>query len=332
MTVPVWLWIATVLGVLVFLALDLFVIGRDPHRVTLREAVYWVAAAAGAAVLFGLGLWAFAGPHYAGQFFAGWVTEYSLSVDNLFVFVILMARFAVPKVHQHRALLIGVLLALGLRGAFIALGSALLAGFSWMFYLFGAFLVYTAVKLAAGGDEPGAAPAVRENPLVRLVRRVYPTTDSYHGSALTARLGGRRVLTPMALAVVAIGVTDLMFALDSIPAVFGLTRQPYLVFTANAFALLGLRQLYFLIGGLLDRLVYLSAGLSVILGFIGFKMILEALHGSGVGHLGPVPVPLVSTPVSLAVIVATLAATTALSLTVGRRRARTAVRAPRPDR
>jgi tellurite resistance protein TerC len=321
MTVPLWVWAATVLGLLAVFALDLFFVGRDPHCVTPREAVLWLTATASLAGLFGLGLAAVAGAGYSGQFFAGWITEYSLSVDNLFVFVIIMARFAVPKHYQHRALLVGVLLALVLRGAFIAVGSAMLANFSWTFYLFGAFLVYTAAKLAASHGAAGSAAAdPRENALVRLARRVYPTTQAFHGTALTVRLGERRVLTPMALVILAIGATDVLFALDSIPAIFGLTRQPYLVFTANAFALLGLRQLYFLIGGLLDRLVYLSAGLSAILGFIGVKMILEALHGSGVTRLGPLPLPVLSIPVSLGVIVATLAVTAALSLTVGRRR------------
>jgi tellurite resistance protein TerC len=322
--VPLWIWATTILGLLVVLALDLFVVGRNPHRVTLREAGVWVAATAALAVAFGLGLSKLSGPAYGGQFFAGWITEYSLSVDNLFVFVIIMARFRVPEEYRHRALMFGVLLALALRGVFIGLGSAVVSRFDWVFYVFGAFLVYTAVKLATGHESPGGgAGQRRESRFVRLVRSLYPTTDAFHGTALTARVGARRALTPMFLVILALGATDLLFALDSIPAVFGLTREPYLVFAANLFALLGLRQLYFLIGGLLDRLVYLSAGLSFILGFIGVKMILEALHASGVERLGPVPVPVVPIPVSLGVIVATLAVTTVLSLTVGAaRRAR----------
>lgn len=324
MSVPLWVWATTVIGLLIVLALDLLVVGRAPHRVTLREAGLWVAGSAVLAVGFGLGVSHTAGPRYAGEFFAGWITEYSLSVDNLFVFVIIMARFRVPEEYRHRALMCGILLALALRGIFIGVGAAVVTRFDWVFYVFGAFLVYTAVKLATGHGDPAAGGAPpKENGFVRLARRLYPTTDAYHGTALTARTGGRRALTPMFLVILALGATDLLFALDSIPAVFGLTREPYIVFTANLFALLGLRQLYFLIGGLLDRLVYLSAGLSFILGFIGVKMILEALHGSGVEHLGPLPVPVVPIPVSLGVIVATLAVTTVLSLTVG------AVRRPR---
>ncbi len=333
MSVPLWVWAVTLLSLLAVLALDLFVIGRGPHTVSLREAGSWVGAMALLAVTFGLGLSHVAGPTYGGQFFAGWITEYSLSVDNLFVFVVIMSRFKVPRDYQHKALLIGVLLALGLRGVFIGLGSAVVAAFDWAFYVFGAFLIYTAARLATGhGDEstgdtgqrdgPGTleAAAPPENGLVRFARRIYPTVDEYHGSALTAWIGGRRALTPMALVILALGATDVLFALDSIPAVFGLTQQPYIVFTANLFALLGLRQLYFLLGGLLERLVYLSTGLSVILGFIGLKMIVEALHGSGIEHLGPVALPTISIPVSLGVIVVTLVVTTVLSLTVGSRR------------
>lgn len=317
LSIAPWVWVITVLGLVAVLALDLFVVGRKPHAVSLREAGAWVAAMAVLAVAFGIGLSHLAAPAYGGEFFAGWITEYSLSMDNLFVFVIVMARFRVPRDYQHRVLLVGVLVALVLRGVFIALGSAIVSTFDWVFYLFGAFLIYSAVKLATGHED--AAASVGENRLVRVVRRFYPTVDEYHGTVLTARSGGRRALTPMALVILAIGATDVLFALDSIPAVFGLTQQPYIVFTANAFALLGLRQLYFLIGGLLDRLVYLSTGLSAVLGFIGLKMIVEALHGSGIERLGPVALPTIPIPVSLGVIVLTLAVTTVLSLTVGRR-------------
>jgi len=361
MSVSLWVWGATLIGLLAVLALDLFVVGRKPHAVSLREAGTWVALMAALAVSFGIGLSHLAGPTYGGQFFAGWITEYSLSVDNLFVFVIIMARFKVPREFQHRVLLIGVLVALGLRGVFIGAGSAIVSTFDWVFYVFGAFLIYTAVKLAAGHEsgpaqegaakgadsgksaDAGTSAAPRENGLVRLVRSFYPTVDDYHGTALTARIAAdghentgaarsRRALTPMALVILAIGATDVLFALDSIPAVFGLTQQAYIVFTANAFALLGLRQLYFLIGGLLDRLVYLSTGLSVVLGFIGLKMIVEALHGSGIEHLGPIALPTVSIPFSLGVIVFTLAVTTVLSLTVGRRRAPETASATGPER
>jgi tellurite resistance protein TerC len=323
MSIPLWVWGVTVLGLLAVFGLDLFVVGRKPHAVSLREAAAWVAAMAGLAVAFGLVLGHVAGAGYGGQFFAGWITELSLSVDNLFVFVVIMAAFKVPREYQHRVLLIGVLIALALRGVFIGLGSALVASFDQVFYLFGAFLIYTAATLAfrrGGPSGPDAGTAPRENRMVRAVRRLYPTVDEYHGTALTARIGGRRVLTSMALVVLAIGATDVLFAFDSIPAVFGLTRQPYIVFAANAFALLGLRQLYFLIGRLLERLVYLSAGLSVVLGFIGLKMVVEALHGSGVDHVGPVALPVVTIPVSIGFIVLTLAVTAVLSLTVARRK------------
>jgi tellurite resistance protein TerC len=319
-SVPLWIWATTLVVLFAVFALDLLV--TDRHRVSLREAGLWVAGAAVLAVLFGLGVAKIAGPAFGGQFFAGWITEYSLSVDNLFVFVIIMSRFRVPEEYRDRALKLGVLLALGLRGIFIGLGAAAVSRFDWTFYVFGAFLIATAAKLATGHDGPAGAGGRRENCLVRLARRLYPTTGAYHGTALTARVGGRRVLTPMSLVILALGATDLLFAFDSIPAVFGLTREPYIVFAANAFALLGLRRLYFLIGGLLDRLVHLSTGLSLILGFIGLKMILEALHGSGVDHLGPLPIPVVPTSVSLGVIVAILAVVTAASLTTGDARRR----------
>ncbi len=315
MPVSALVWGTTVLGLLAVLALDLLVVGRKPHAVSLREAGTWVAAMAALAIAFGIGLSHLAGPAYGGQFFAGWITEYSLSVDNLFVFVIVMARFRVPRDYQHRVLLMGVLIALVLRAVFIGLGSAIVSRFDWVFYVFGAFLVYTAVKLATGHDAGAAAD--RENGLVRFVRRIYPTVEEYHGIALTARAGGRRALTPMALVILAIGAADLLFALDSIPAVFGLTQQPYIVFTANAFALLGLRQLYFLIGGLLDRLVYLSYGLSLILAFIGVKLVLHALHENTVPFINGgehVNVPEIPTLLSLAVIILTLFLTMVASL------------------
>jgi tellurite resistance protein TerC len=318
MSVPIWVWAATIAGLLVVIAVDLFVVGRDPHRVTMKEAGLWVAAMAGLAVAFGLGLSAIAGGQYGSQFFAGWITEYSLSVDNLFIFVIIMGRFAVPAELQHRVLLVGVLLALVLRGIFIAAGSAILTNFGWMFYVFGAFLVYTGVKLATGHDET----EYKENALVRVVRKFYPTTDEYHGTALTAETDKGRVVTPMLLVILAIGATDVVFALDSIPAVFGLTKVAYIVFTANMFALLGLRQLYFLLGGLLDRLVYLSYGLAFILVFIGVKMVFEALHSSHIEHIGPVTVPTISIPVSLGVIIGSLIVTAVLSLTVGEKAGR----------
>jgi tellurite resistance protein TerC len=240
------------------------------------------------------------------QFFAGWVTEYSLSVDNLFVFVIIMTSFAVPRVYQRQALFAGIVIALIFRGIFIALGAAAIARFSWVFYIFGAFLVYTAVRLARGvTHETGA-----ENTVVRFARNHLNVTETWHGAKLFVKDGSRRSATPMALVVLALGATDLIFALDSIPAIYGLTSEPYLVLAANVFALMGLRQLYFIVEGLLQRLVYLSKGLGVILLFIGVKLILHALRNNGLPFINGgkhIDVPEISTLFSLAVIAATLA-------------------------
>jgi tellurite resistance protein TerC len=242
----------------------------------------------------------------SGEFFGGWLTEYSLSVDNLFVFIIIMSKFAVPRQYQQKVLLVGVALALVMRGIFIALGAEAISRFDWVFYIFGAFLIYTAWKLVRSADED---EEFQENRVLRTMQRVLPSTAEYHRAALTTKVDGRRLVTPMLIVMIAIGTTDLLFALDSIPAIFGLTEEPYLVFTANAFALMGLRQLYFLIGGLLDRLVYLSYGLAVVLGFIGVKLILEALHHEGVSWAPEVPIL-----VSLGIIVGTLTVTAVVSL------------------
>ena len=256
----------------------------------------------------------------AGEFFAGYITEYSLSVDNLFVFVLIMAAFRVPAVHQHRVLLVGIVIALVMRGAFIAVGAAAIQAFSWVFYLFAAVLIVTAVNVARQGTDHDEE--FSENALLRLMRRVLPVTPEFHGSRSFVRVAGRRMVTPMLVVMVAIGSTDLLFALDSIPAIFGLTQEPYLVFTANAFALMGLRQLYFLLGGLLSKLVYLSYGLAVILGFIGVKLVLEALHENNLPFINdgqPVPVPTVGIVPSLCVIIGVLAITTVASLVKVRR-------------
>jgi tellurite resistance protein TerC len=315
-----WVWFATIGVMTLVLLADLFIIGRRPHEPSLRESTLWVLFYVALALLFGVGILAVSGPRYAGEFIAGWLTEYSLSIDNLFVFVIIMARFAVPRVYQQSVLLVGIVLALIMRGIFIAAGAAAIDRFSWIFYVFGAFLVYTAVQLARHGAEDESD--YKENAVLRWVKRTLPSTSEYHGTKLTVRIDGRRLVTPMLIVMIAIGTTDLLFALDSIPAIFGLTQEPYLVFTANVFALMGLRQLYFLIGGLLDRLVYLSVGLAVVLGFIGVKLIIEALHGSGVEHIGPAALPHVSIAFSLSFIVVTLAITTVASLAKSRREAR----------
>ncbi len=259
MNVPIWVWLATCVGVLLLFAVDLILTDRRPHAITVKEASLWVAFYVTLAAAFAVGLHVFAGGPHTGEFVAGYLTEYSLSVDNLFVFVIIMSSFAVPKIHQHKVLLVGILIALVLRGAFIAAGAAAMARFDWVFYVFGAFLLYTAVKLATHSARRGRVQ--RERPAAldpqgvpdhRGVRRC-PADHPHRRQAH---------VTPMLVVMVAIGTTDLLFALDSIPAIFGLTKEPYIVFTANAFALMGLRQLYFLLGGLLDRLAYLSHGLA----------------------------------------------------------------------
>jgi len=329
MNVPTWVWLVTVAGLLAVILFDLFLVDHHPHRVSLAEATRWVAFYLVLAVLFGLGVWHFADGTSAGEFFAGYLTEYSLSVDNLFIFVIIMAAFKVPKEHQHRVLLVGVVVALALRGVFIAVGAAAIAEFSWVFYLFAVVLLVTAYRLLRSRGE--SDQEYQENGMLRLLRRVLPVTDEYHGARTVVRIDGKRLVTPMLVVMVAIGTTDLLFALDSIPAIFGLTQEPYLVFTANAFALMGLRQLYFLLGGLLSRLVYLSYGLAVILAFIGVKLVLEALHDNELPFLNdgqPVPVPEVGIALSLGVIVGVLAITTVASLIKSRRVDRAARSAP----
>jgi len=312
-TEPFWVWAVTLVGLLAVFALDLWT-GRRAHEITMREAGRGVAIYVGLAVLFAAALLVFGGRHEATAFIAGYVTEYSLSVDNLFVFLLIMTTFAVPRAFQHRVLLVGILIALVMRGGFIVAGAAVLSRFSWVFYLFGAFLLLTAARVVRG--EPEDAP-YRENLLIRGVRRVLPVTDDYDDGKLTVVRHGRRLVTPMLMVMIAIGLTDLLFALDSIPAIFGLTKDAYIVFTANAFALLGLRQLYFLLDGLLSRLIYLQYGLGLILGFIGVKLVLEALHTNTLPfvHDGrPVPVPLIGIELSLGVIVGVLAVTTVASL------------------
>ncbi|MPY98135.1 MAG: TerC/Alx family metal homeostasis membrane protein [Actinophytocola sp.] len=312
MNVSAWVWLATIAGLLAIICFDFYLVSRNPRHPSLRESSIWVTCYVTLAVVFGLGVLAVTGPQYGGEFFAGWITEYSLSVDNLFVFVIIMATFAVPRDYRQKVLLIGIVIALVMRGIFIAVGAEAIARFDWMFYIFGAFLLYTAWKLLTHSDDDN--DEYKENPVLRAVKRFVPATEQYHGAAMTTKIDGRRFITPMLVVMIAIGTTDLLFALDSIPAIFGLTKEPYLVFTANAFALMGLRQLFFLIGGLLDRLVYLSAGLSVVLGFIGAKLVLEALHHDGVSWAPKIPIT-----ASLVIIIGTLVITTIASLVKVRR-------------
>lgn len=321
MQIDAVVWLVTLTALVLIFAFDFAVAARRPHAVSMKEAASWTALYVGLAIAFGLYIAADYGGVFAGQFYAGWLTEYSLSVDNLFVFVIIMSRFRVPKENQQFVLLIGIALALVMRAGFIAIGAAAISRYSWVFYVFGVFLVYTAYTLATHSDE--GEEQFRENRVIGWVKRALPTTDEYAGNHFRTKIAGRQLFTPMLIVMVAIGTTDLLFALDSIPAIFGLTQEPYLVFTANAFALMGLRQLFFLLGGLLDRLVFLSIGLSVILGFIGFKLIFEALHTNTLGFInGGEPVswaPEIPVAISLGVIVAVLAVTTVTSLLHTRR-------------
>ena len=332
MQLPLWFEVATFAGLTVLLLADLVLVARRPHEPSAREAGLWVTFYVALAIVFGLVLLAVAGGDFATQFYAGWLTEYSLSVDNLFVFVIIMARFNVPRPLQQEALMVGIIIALVLRGIFILLGATVIAHFTWVFYLFGAFLVYTAVNLVRGHGED---EEYEENALIRRLRRVLPLTDEFSGSKLRITRDGKTLWTPLLVVFLALGTTDLLFALDSIPAIFGLTRHAFIVFTANVFALMGLRQLYFLLGGLLKRLVFLAYGLAVILAFIGVKLVMEALHENSLPFLNggePIEaVPEIPIWVSLTVIVGVLAIATVASLMATRRRARDAVALHDPD-
>ncbi len=315
MQLPMWFEIATFVGLTVLLLADLAIVARRPHEPSMKEAGLWVGFYVALVLLFGVVLLAVTNGEFATEFYAGWLTEYSLSVDNLFVFVIIMARFQVPRKFQQEALMVGIIIALVLRGLFILAGAALIQRFTWVFYFFGAFLVYTAINLVR---HRGEEDDYEENAFIRRMRKVLPMTDDFRGSKIRVREGGARLWTPMIVVFLALGTTDLLFALDSIPAIFGLTREPFIVFTANVFALMGLRQLYFLLGGLLKRLVYLSLGLAVILAFIGVKLILEAVHENQLpftGHREPLEnVPAIPTWLSLTVILVVLVVATVASL------------------
>ncbi|WP_067605341.1 TerC family protein [Nocardiopsis listeri] len=289
MNVPLWIWAATIAAMILILALDLIIVDRPwsktkgPMEFGMKQAGWWAVFYIGLAVVFGLGLMYFGGGTAGAEYFAGFVTEKSLSIDNLFVFYLLLTGFAVPKKYQHEVLLVGIVIAIVMRGIFIVLGAQVINAWSEVFYLFGVFLIYTGYKIIRDhlkGDEDDKD--FTQTPVVRLVKRFWPVTNDYHDAKMTVKLDGRRHVTPMLLVIVAIGVIDLVFAVDSIPAIFGLTQDAYIVFTANAFALMGLRQLYFLLAGLMDRLAYISWGLSAIMVFIGVKMILHALHENGV--------------------------------------------------
>ncbi len=325
MDLPIWFEVGTFVALGALLVADLVIVTRRPHEPSIREASLWVSFYVMLALVFGVVMLVVAGGQASGEFYAGWLTEYSLSVDNLFIFVIIMAQFRVPRPYQQSVLMFGILLAIVLRGIFIMIGAVAINEFAWVFYLFGLFLVYTAVRLADQQAHQDADPTddEYENAVIRRARRVLPLSKEYDGVKLRTRVDGKTVFTPMVIVFISIASADILFAVDSIPAIFGLTQEAFIVLTANIFALMGLRQLYFLIGGLLNRLIYLSAGLAVILGFIGVKLILHALHENSLPFInGGEPlagVPEVPIWLSLTVIVATLLATTVASLLKTRR-------------
>jgi tellurite resistance protein TerC len=292
-------------AILALIVVDLLTVSRKPHDVMFKEAAIWSVFYIGVAVAFGVWVWQTAGSQFGTEYFAAYLVEKSLSVDNLFVFIIILAQFAVPSIYHQRVLMFGVILALVLRAIFIAVGAAALAAFSFTFVIFGAILIWTGVGLFKHWDED---PSPEDNKLVKAVRKRIAMTDEYDGSKIFTRVNGKRIATPMFLVMIAIASTDLLFALDSIPATFGVTQEPFLVFAANAFALLGLRALYFLLKGLLDKLVYLSLGLSIILMFIGVKLIMTYVHEIWY------EVPKIPTLVSLAVIALILIVSTVASL------------------
>ena len=300
---------------LAILIADLLVSVKRPHIPSTKESTVWVGFYAGLALAFAAILWSLFGQQRATEFIAGYLTEYSLSIDNLFVFVLIMSRFAVPKIYQQEVLMVGILMALVLRGLFILVGAALIEQFSWIFYIFGVFLLYTAYHQAFRTHEDEHQT---ESKLVQLLRKRVHVTDDFDGAKLTTIVNGRRAFTPMLVVFAAIAMTDVMFAFDSIPAIFGITTDPYIVFTANLFALMGLRQLYFLLGGLLDRLEYLKYGISFILAFIGFKLITHAMHENelpfinGGQHIEWAPD--IDSITSLGVIVASIAVSAVVSV------------------
>lgn len=319
MVVHPWAWGILALVAIGLVALDFLGHARRPHPPTAAEAARWTLFYVGLAAIFGVGIWLTNGWVYAQEFYAGWAMEWSLSVDNLFVFILILKAFRVPRENQQKALLFGIVIALLLRLVFILLGAALVARFSWVFFIFGVWLLWTAFsqvkETATGGGED---EEYEENAFIRVVRRVLPITDGFIGDRMLYRHGGRTYLTPLFVVVLALGSADLMFAFDSIPAIFGITSQAFLVFACNVFALMGLRQLFFLVDALLGKLVYLGYGLGVILSFIGIKLILEALHANKLpfinGGRGVEWAPEISVSVSLGVIVVTLMITVIASL------------------
>lgn len=324
MDVTPTIWLITIAVTIAFFVYEFYAHVRTPHEPTIAESARWSAFYIGLALLFGVGIGVVSGWQFGGEYFAGYLTEKALSIDNLFVFLIVMGAFAVPKIYQQKVLMIGIVIALIMRGIFIAVGAALISNFSWVFYLFGALLLFLAYRQAFAHGESNPV----DGRFMRLVRRVVPVSDEYDRDKLFTRIDGRRFVTPMFLVIVAIGFVDLIFAVDSIPAIYGLTEEAYIVFTANAFALMGLRQLFFLIGGLLERLVYLAQGLAVILAFIGVKLLIHALHKNELPFInGGEPftvIPEIPIWLSLLFILATITVATIASLVTTRRGARAA--------
>ncbi|MFF2296454.1 TerC family protein [Arthrobacter sp. NPDC058127] len=316
MQLPAWFEIGSFVVLGIILLVDLLLVVKRPHEPSMKEAGLWVAFYVTLALVFAGAMFAFAGPEHGSQFIAGWVTEYSLSIDNLFVFIIIMARFSVPRKYQQEVLMVGIIIALVLRGIFIALGAVVIEQFSWVFYIFGAFLLWTAWKQATDNGEDEEETS--ENPLIARIRKVVPMSEKFDGGKLRTTVNGKKLFTPMLIVFMTIGMTDLLFAVDSIPAIFGLTQSAFIVFTANIFALMGLRQLYFLLGGLMSRLIYLKHALSVILAFIGVKLVLHAMHVNelpfinGGHHIEWAPE--IPTYVSLAVILGTIVVAVVASL------------------
>lgn len=325
MELPVWFEVTSLVVLVLILVGDLLLILKRPHIPSTRESTLWVVFYVTLALLFAGLLWVFAGHEFAGQFIAGWLTEYSLSIDNLFVFVLIMGQFAVPRRYQQEVLMVGIIIALVLRGLFILAGAAIIEQFSWVFYIFGAFLIFTAWRQAfPGGDHDDDVK--QESFVVRTLRRMVDISDDYDGAKIRTVVNGKKIFTPMLIVFAAIGMTDLLFAIDSIPAIFGITQNPFIVFTANLFALMGLRQLYFLLGDLLDRLKYLHYGIAFILAFIGVKLFFHAMHVNelpfinGGEHIDWAPE--ISTWMSLGVIVVSMIVATVASLIASSRERR----------
>jgi tellurite resistance protein TerC len=312
---PLWFEIASITVLLLIVVADLVLAYKRPHIPSTRESSLWIGFYVLLAITFAVLMFFFAGSEHAGQFIAGWLTEYSLSIDNLFVFVIIMAKFSVPRKYQQEVLMVGIIIALVLRGVFILLGAALIENFSWIFYIFGAFLLYTAFGQAFQNSE---GMDEKESGIIRLLRKRIRISNDFDGAKLRTTIEGKRVFTPIVIVFIAIGTTDLVFALDSIPAIFGITTSPFIVFTSNVFALMGLRQLYFLLGDLIDRLVYLTYGIAFILAFIGVKLVAHALHTNELAFINGGKniewAPEIPTFVSLGVIVASMTVAVVASL------------------